>query len=179
MNSVLRYSLLALAVMLCTLSASATKPDGREPHRGRLIPYPSAELAKERTLERQRFMQPVELVSTAEDLLSGEFTFPFSWLERQVMVRVEGVGSPYELFVNGKRAGGATNGHAASEFNITKLSREDRNRVELRLADGRDVATIESFDKAVCPTLYVISQPRVRVRDIDFFVLDKCSNFAA
>ena len=166
MNSVLRYSLLALAVMLCTLSASATKPDGREPHRGRLIPYPSAELAKERTLERQRFMQPVELVSTADDVYLGEFTFPFSWLERQVMVRVEGVGSPYELFVNGKRAGGATNGHAATEFNITKLSREDKNRVELRLADGRDVAAIECFDKAVCPTLYVISQPRVRVRDI-------------
>ena len=36
----------------------------------------------------------------------------------------------------------------------------------MRLADGRDVAAIECFDKAVCPTLYVISQPRVRVRDI-------------
>lgn len=166
MKSISKYLLLAFAVLLCAMPASATKPDGREPHRGRLIPYPSAELAKERKLERQRFMQPVALVATAEDAFSGEFTFPFSWLERQVMVRVEGVGSPYELFVNGKRAGGATNGHAATEFNITKLSREDKNRVELRPANGKAVEAIECFDKAVSPTLYVISQPRVRVRDI-------------
>ena len=166
MKSISKYILLAVALMLCAVSASANKPDGREPHRGRLIPYPSAELAKERKLERQRFMQPVVLAATAEDTFSGEFTFPFSWLERQVVVRIEGVGAPYELFINGKRAGGATNGHAATEFNITKLSREDKNRVELRLADGKTVETIECFDKAMCPTLYVISQPRVRVRDI-------------
>jgi beta-galactosidase len=166
MKNFLRYSLLALAVMLYTVSASANKPDGREPHRGRLIPYPSAQLAKERKMERQRFMQPVTLEASSDNVLAGVFTFPFSWLERQVVVRVEGVGMPYELYVNGKRAGGATNGHAATEFNITKLSREDKNRVELRLADGKDVEAIECFDKAVCPTLYVVSQPRVRVRDI-------------
>lgn len=166
MNSILRYSLSALAVLLCAMPASANKPDGREPHRGILIPYPTAEQAKVRSMERQRFMQPVVLEATAEDMFSGEFTFPFSWLERQVMVRVEGVGCPYELLVNGKRAGGATNGHAATEFNITKLSREDKNRVDLRLADGNDVAAIECFDKTKKPTLYVISQPRVRVRDI-------------
>lgn len=156
----------AIAVLLAVVSFTESSAQNNDLHRTRLIPYPTAAEATKHSLAKQRFMQPVMLESTAEDTFSGEFTFPFSWLERQVVVRVEGVGAPYELFVNGKCAGGATNGHAATEFNITKLSREDKNRVELRLADSKSVAAIECFEKETCPALYVISQPRVRVRDI-------------
>lgn len=156
----------AIAMLLAVVSFTESSAQNNDLHRTRLIPYPTAAEATKHSLAKQRFMQPVMLESTAEDTFSGEFTFPFSWLERQVVVRVEGVGAPYELFVNGKRAGDATNGHAATEFNITKLSREDKNRVELRLADSKSVAAIECFEKETCPALYVISQPRVRVRDI-------------
>ena len=156
----------AIAMLLAVVSFTESSAQNNDLHRTRLIPYPTAAEATKHSLAKQRFMQPVMLESTAEDTFSGEFTFPFSWLERQVVVRIEGVGAPYELFVNGKRAGGATNGHAATEFNITKLSREDKNRVELRLADSKSVAAIECFEKETCPALYVISQPRVRVRDI-------------
>lgn len=166
MKSILRYSLLVAVALLQVLPTTAQRPEGREPYRGRLIPYPSAELAKERGLERQRFMQPVALSVATDGVLSGEFTFPFSWLERQVVVRVEGAGMPYELLVNGKRAGGSSNGHAAAEYNITKLSKEDKNRVELRLLERDGVEAIECFERASKPALFVISQPRVRVRDI-------------
>jgi beta-galactosidase len=113
-------------------------------------------------------MQPItEWTADNEGVLCGEFTYPFSWVERQIFVRVEGVGKPYEVIINGKRAGGSTNGHAATEFNITKLSREDKNSLQIRILDNKEMAAIESFDIATStPIAYVMSQPRVRVRDI-------------
>ena len=157
---------ITLLLLLFSASVAVAQPnDGCDLHRTRLIPYTTAKAAAERSLRPQRFMQPVELAVAGESY-NGEFTFPFSWLERQVFLRVEGAGRPYEVFVNGKRAGGSNNGHAAAEYNITKIAKEDKNRVELRLADGSEVESIECFEKYSVPAIYIISQPRVRVRDI-------------
>ena len=160
-----------IALALATLTAtelSAQRTEGCEPHRTRLIPYPTANEAVEHSLAKQRYMQPItEWRTESEGLLAGEFTYPFSWVERQIFVRVEGVGVPYEVLVNGKVAGGSTNGHAAAEYNITKLSREDKNTLTIRLLDEACVAPIESFlNSSPQPVAYVFSQPRVRVRDI-------------
>lgn len=156
-------------MMLCGVDASAQQRKGEAQYRTRLIPYPTEAAAKECAMERQRYMQPITEWVEVDGVLRGEFTFPFSWLERQVFIRIEGAAQPYELFINGKRAGGSTNGFAAAEYNITKISKEDKNRVELRLLGGDDVAHIESFDKvAPRPIAYIISQPRVRVRDIAY-----------
>lgn len=160
---------LVATMMLCGVDVSAQQRKGEEPHRTLLIPYPTADAAKEMSMSRQRYMQPIEEWTEVDGVLRGEFTFPFSWLERQVFIRVEGVARPYELFVNGKRAGGSTNGFAAAEYNITKISKEDKNRVELRVLGGEDVAPIECFEHtAPRPIAYIISQPRVRVRDIAY-----------
>lgn len=156
-----------VSLLLSPIAANAQRTKGDEPHRTLLIPYPTESLARERALTRQRYMQPIDEWVDVEGALRGEFTFPFSWLERQVFIRIEGVRQPYEVFVNGKRAGGTTNGYAATEFNITKLSKEDKNRVELRLMGSGEVAQIECFDHiAPHPVAYIISQPRVRVRDV-------------
>ena len=159
--------ILALATLTATdLAAQSTAE--RDLHRTRLIPYPTANEAMEHSLAKQRYMQPItEWITDSEGLLTGEFTYPFSWVERQIFVRIEGASMPYEVLVNGKVAGTSTNGHAATEFNITKLSREDKNSIAIRLLDDRSVADIENFDKsAPQPVAYVLSQPRVRVRDI-------------
>lgn len=160
---------LAASILFCGVDASAQQPKGEELYRTRLIPYPTEATAKEGAMARQRYMQPIEEWVEVDGALRGEFTFPFSWLERQVFIRVEGVAQPYELFVNGKRAGGSANGFAAAEYNISKISKEDKNRVELRLLGGDSVAAIECFEKtAPHPMAYIISQPRVRVRDIAY-----------
>lgn len=159
--------ILAIATLTAT-ELSAQSSEGRDLHRTRLIPYPTANEAVEHSLAKQRYMQPItEWVTDSEGLLTGEFTYPFSWVERQIFVRVEGVGVPYEVLVNGKVAGGSTNGHAAAEYNITKISREDKNSLAIRLLDSGSVAPIENFEKGDAhPVAYVLSQPRVRVRDI-------------
>lgn len=160
---------LAASMLLCSVDISAQQRKSEELYRTRLIPYPTEAMAKEGTMERQRYMQPIEEWVEVDGVLRGEFTFPFSWLERQVFIRVEGTAQPYELFINGKRAGGSTNGFVAAEYNITKISKEDKNRVELRLLGGDDIALIECFEKAAPrPVAYIISQPRVRVRDIAY-----------
>lgn len=160
---------LIASMLLCSADAIAQQRKGEELYRTRLIPYHTEAAAKEGAMERQRYMQPIEEWVEVDGVLRGEFTFPFSWLERQVFIRVEGAAQPYELFVNGKRAGGSTNGFASAEYNITKISKEDKNRVELRLLGGDDVAAIECFEKSTPrPVAYIISQPRVRVRDIAY-----------
>ena len=163
----LYIGLVAMMLLCGGVDASAQQHKGEEPCRTLLIPYPTEAAAKECSMARQRYMQPIDEWVEVNGMLRGEFTFPFSWLERQVFLRVEGAAQPYEIFVNGKRAGGSTNGHAATEFNITKLSREDKNSLQIRILDNKEVAAIESFDIAAsAPVAYVMSQPRVRVRDI-------------
>ena len=160
---------LIVAMLFCGVDASAQQRKNDEKYRTLLIPYPTETLAKEMSMSRQRYMQPIDEWVEVDGVLRGEFTFPFSWLERQVFIRVEGVARPYEVFVNGKRAGGSTNGFVATEYNITKISKEDKNRVELRMLDDADVAPIECFERGTPrPVAYIISQPRVRVRDIAY-----------
>ncbi len=169
----IRRTMLAIA-LLCACGATAQAQstvveESCDPHRTRLIPYPTAASAAERGLEQQRYMQPLTAwTTTAEGSLHSEFTYPFSWVERQIFARVEPMGQPYELYINGRRAGASTNGFAAAEFNITKLSKEDKNSVELVPLVGDNVTAIECFDKtsSPTPTIYIISQPRVRVRDV-------------
>ena len=166
-----RHTIFGIVAALATLAApdaTAQRSEGHDDHRTRLIPYPTASEAAKQSLEKQRYMQPItEWTTNSDGTLNGEFTYPFSWVERQIFVRVEGVNCPYEVLVNGKSAGSSANGHAATEFNITKISREDKNTLTLRLMQNKGVAAIEGFDIAESrPVAYVMSQPRVRIRDI-------------
>lgn len=113
-------------------------------------------------------MEPIaEWKSLDDGSFEGVFTYPFSWIDRRIYLRVEGMMQPYEVLINDKSAGSATNGHVAVEFDITKIAKEDKNRVVLRPVEKGDVAAIECFDSSASqPAVYVISQPRVRVRDI-------------
>ena len=166
-----RHTIFGIVAALATLAApdaTAQRSEGHDDHRTRLIPYPTASEAAKQSLEKQRYMQPItEWTTDSDGTLNGEFTYPFSWVERHIFVRVEGVNCPYEVLVNGKSAGSSANGHAATEFNITKISREDKNTLTLRLMQNKGVAAIEGFDIAESrPVAYVMSQPRVRIRDI-------------
>ena len=156
--------------MMFTSSLYAQSSVGCDAHRTRLIPYPSASAAETQGLERQKYMQPITEWERPENtLLRGKFTFPFSWLERQVYLRVEDAYLPYEVYVNGKFAGSSRNGFAASEFNITKISCEDTNNVEIRLLSAEEVNKIECFERgANMLKVFIVSQPRVRVRDISW-----------
>lgn len=158
----------AIAMFLALASHTEASAQNRELHRTRFIPYPTASEATKQSLAKQRYMQPItEWATDDKGDLTSEYTYPFSWVERQIFVRIEGVNCPYELLINGKSVGTSSNGHAATEFNITKASKEDQNTITLRLLANDKVAAIECFTAGEsAPIAYVLSQPRVRVRDI-------------
>lgn len=169
MKQCLRYILAVVALCVATVATGQSVKDVDAPYRTRLIPYATAEAAAKRSLEKQRYMQPIVEWEETDGVLRGEFTYPFSWVERRIFIRLEQVNNPYEVYVNGELAGMSSNGFAASEFDITKISREDKNSVELRLLSPDGVAAIECFERGVPhPMAYIISQPRVRVRDIQW-----------
>ena len=159
---------LIVALWLMTVATAVAQPnEGATPHRTRLIPYPTAQAAKEGSLAKNRYMQPIEEWLEVNGTLRGEFTYPFSWVERQIYIRIEGCREPYEVWINGKYKGQSQNGFAPMELNITKASKEDKNVVELRLKGNSQTNPIESFDRGTPhPKAYIISQPRVRVRDV-------------
>lgn len=167
MKSLIQYILIASALLCCNVVSAQS--DNVENYRTRLLPYPTATAAQQGGVTPNRYLQVIDEWQEMDGALQGEFTFPFSWLERQVFLRVEGCAMPYEVFVNGKRVGEATNGFVPLEMNITKQSREDKNRVSLCLNDDAKIRIIESFERGVPrPTVYIISQPRVRVRDVSW-----------
>lgn len=161
-------TLLLVMLIASTVYVMAQELTYRELPRTRTIPYSSAELAAGRDLAKQRYMQPVNEWRLLDDgSLEGEFTYPFSWIDRRVYIRIEAMSQPYEVLINGKSAGHATNGHVATEFDITKIAKEDKNRVVLRPTGRESVALIECFERVSSqPVAYVVSQPRVRVRDV-------------
>ena len=153
-----KYIFATLFLAASLFGAAAQRPlsvteEGRDALRGRLIPYPTAAEAAAASLARQRYMQPVEqwresAGEAGARTFEAEFTVPFSWVERQTFLRIEGAGAPYEVIVNGRFAGYAQNGFAPSEFNVTKLSREDKNKIEIRFADTAPLAAVECFGEA-------------------------------
>lgn len=156
------------ATLVAAASVSAQTTSREELPRTRIIPYPSEELAREGSLERQRYMEPItEWTMVGDDMLRGEFTYPFAWIDRHVFIRIEGLMRPFEVLINGKSAGSVTNGFVAKEFDITKIAKEDTNSVELRLLPREGVMAIECFEQGeITPRAFVVSQPRVRVREV-------------
>lgn len=167
MKSLRVYICLCVAMIMANFAYAQS--GNMDNYRTRMLPYPTADAAHKGGVTPNRYLQIIDQWQEVDGLLQGEFTFPFSWLERQVFVRIEGCMMPYKLFINGKLACEATNGFVAKEINITKLSKEDKNRVELRLAESNKMQDIECFEHgATHPIVYVVSQPRVRVRDVSW-----------
>lgn len=166
------YILLPLVAALLLVSGvnvyAQHRNDGCDLPRTPLIPYATAADAASHRMDKQRYMQPIsEWTADENDVLHATFTYPFSWVERQVFIRVEALGRAYELWVNGKRVGASSNGYVAAEYNATKQAKEDKNSIELRLLDSKELKTIECFEQRLKqPAVYVMAQPRVRVRDV-------------
>ena len=94
---------------------------------------------------------------------------PVWWLNRQVIVRVGGSTSSYEVFVDDKLVGSAASGATAVEFNITKLAKEGRHSLKIRQTDAeqnRVNALVRAGVKPEISGVQVICQPAIYVRDI-------------
>ncbi len=78
-----------------------------------------------------------------------EFTVPAEWMGgRRVILRFEGVGSAFYVWVNGERAGYAEDSKLASEFDITKFLRPagEKNVLAVRVYKWCDGSFVEDQD---------------------------------
>ena len=155
---------------LCGLCAQEHVPTyGRELPRGELLAYPSAEAAEAADGGDNRYFTRLEEWNLNGNSFSTNFTVPFAWANRQVLLHIGQASGDYELRINDREAAYVADGNAPAEFNITKLVREGRNTVEIRVVQPSPSALLESWKENPEPMLggiWLLSQPTLRIRDV-------------
>ena len=165
--------LVVAALMFAVVSASAQTPDGRgtELPRRQLRPYATVEEAEAETGGESRYIVPVTEWTRSEQggrtLFSAEFVYPLSWLNRQVLVRIGSASAGYAVEVGGRRAGTASNGAAPVEFNVTNLAVQGVNTLTVVLDEPQSNEPLTRADVAWLGSVEIVSQPTLRVRDVD------------
>lgn len=144
---------------------------GAEPARGTITPYGRAVDAQSGNPAQSNYVAKLAEWVVSEDgkEQSSSFAVPVWWLNRQVIVRVGGSTSSYEVFVDDKLVGSAASGATAVEFNITKLAKEGRHSLKIRQTDAeqnRVNALVRAGVKPEISGVQVICQPAIYVRDI-------------
>lgn len=159
----------------------AAPSSGREPARPRTIPVQRFDLPAE---ESNLYLRPVAWHSVAgadSPHYEAECSIPFSWANRQILLRIASAPAGYELTVNGKRAGHTGHGALPAEFNLTKLLKEGINRLELRLPERQPDAGLSDFVRTTAGigVSELISQPTIRIRDCFVITRPVEGNFLA
>ena len=174
-----RYiSLLLLAAFSTATAQEWQNPEitaeGKEPARCPIISYASRNEALLGGLDRSRYFQPMPQngewqTSTIgnDKLYSTYFAMPFAWIDREVFLHIEGVSSSYIVEMHGEQIAYSQDGRTPAEFDITKYCKEGRNSFTIRVLGNSAANQIKHSEQpSAAPYVYVVAQPRVRVRDI-------------
>lgn len=97
------------------------------------------------------------------------FSVPFAWIGRQVLLHVDHASADYEVFVNGRSAAYESNGSSPAEFDLTRLTHEGVNRLEIVLSEPARTVALESWKSDSAPMLgesWISSRPTMYVRDV-------------
>lgn len=163
--------LVIIALFFCsTLVAQEHEPTyGREPARGELIVYPTAQEASAADGEDNKYFTRIAEWTQEGSVFKADFTMPFAWLNRQVLLHIGWATADYEVRINGNTVAYNSDCNTPAEFNITRYAKEDRNALEIVLSSPSKVAKLEGWKtagtSAVGPA-WVMSQPTLRIRDI-------------
>ena len=155
----------------CTtlLAQPHTPTENRELSRGYLMPYASAADAATGAANH-RYGALIEEWSLNGNTFTADFTVPFAWTNRQVIVRVESASAPYEVCINGRSVAYNADPNTPSDFLITKEVKEGRNRIELRLEGENPLRAIEGWKRGnTTPAIgrvTVFSSPTMGIRDV-------------
>lgn len=154
-----------LSVCCGTLRAQEYIPSrGRELPSGRVVVYPAPQAAA-----GNPYLTPLGEWTNEGARFSTTFTVPFAWIGRQVLLHVDDASADYEVFVNGRSAAYNGNGSSPAEFNLTRLSHEGVNTLEIVLSAPAVSAALESWRTTSVPTLgrtWLSSRPAMYVRDV-------------
>ncbi|MFI3269073.1 MAG: glycoside hydrolase family 2 TIM barrel-domain containing protein [Rikenellaceae bacterium] len=119
-----------------------------EPARSLMMPYNSDSLLMGGVAEPSLYVSPIDEWQRSEEcdtLFVAKYVFPFEWLNREVILRLDYVDAPYSVEVNGKSVASVTNGGSRTEFNITRQTEEGANILELRLSPNSKERAVEGW----------------------------------
>ena len=146
---------------------------GKELPRSEIVPFDTEERALSNSSTSKYVAQLSGEWTTRETdnyvEFSREFKRPFSWVDRAVMLRMEGVTHAYEVYINDKFAGYNQSSITAAEFNITKIAKTGANSIKIKvfknaisnsIQQRRGAETTPSIGK-----VYISSPPKVMIRD--------------
>jgi len=102
-------------------------------------------------------------------LLARSFKRPFVWDDREIFVRLQGVGAPYEVYVNGKKIGYNPSPMVGADFDVTRATTEGNNALVVVLYNDFPAAAALAAEPQMIveSEAYVFSQPKARLRDVD------------
>lgn len=137
--------------------------------RGELLVYPTAREAAEADGSDNKYFTRLTEWTQKGNSFTTDFTVPFAWANRQVLLRIGWASADYEIRINGGTVAYNSNCNAPAEFNLTRHAKEGRNTLEVILSSPSKVARLESWKNDAAPAIgeaWVMSQPTLRVRDI-------------
>lgn len=169
MRTILTVLLLLFASNIC---AQTLPSQNTELPRRPIKPYATVEEALASSDVASRYITPLDEWSITEKdggtIFSTTYSYPAAWLNRQLLLRVESASAPYSVLVNGSKIGNTTNNAAISEFNVTKKSKQGLNELQIVIAGENPTAPLlATAGKASLGKVAILSQPTIRVRDID------------
>jgi beta-galactosidase len=147
---------------------------GKELPRGEVVSHDSRFDAVRRTSGSSKYLQPLRewtRSETAEAVVyQTRYTIPFGWIDRRQFLYVGRASGSFDVVINGTAAAYSQTGSTPSEFDITDASKEGANRLEIVIYKDPVAKQLENNRPAGEPRIegevWVLSQPRVRVRDV-------------
>ncbi len=168
MKITLSAILLLVALNVC---AQDTTNSGRELPRRSIKPYATVEEALVSSDAPSRYITPLTGWKRTEKdgnvIFTTSYVYPAAWLNRQLLVRIDSASSGYIISANGSEVGRSANGTHPAEFNVTKKSVQGVNELQITIPSESPTAAILPHGPAALGRVAIISQPTIRVRDVD------------
>lgn len=99
-----------------------------------------------------------------------QFSLPSDWLERQVIIKFDGVETYFEVYVNGHYVGFSKGSRLSAEFDLSPYVKAGDNLLSVRVMQWADSTYIEDQDMwwmaGIFRDVYLIGQPQVHVHDL-------------
>ncbi|WP_202300573.1 beta-galactosidase subunit alpha [Dryocola clanedunensis] len=98
-----------------------------------------------------------------------QFSLPEEWLQRQVIIRFDGVETYFEIYLNGRYVGFSKGSRLSAEFDISPYVQAGDNLLSVRVMQWADSTYIEDQDMwwmaGIFRDVYLLGQPQVHVQD--------------
>ncbi|OAT31962.1 evolved beta-D-galactosidase, alpha subunit [Buttiauxella brennerae ATCC 51605] len=98
-----------------------------------------------------------------------QFSLPVEWLQRQIIIKFDGVETYFEVYVNGQYVGFSKGSRLSAEFDISPYAQAGENLLSVRVMQWADSTYIEDQDMwwmaGIFRDVYLLGQPKVHLHD--------------